>query len=67
MIGLTINGEAKETTEGATLAELLEQLEVNPQRIAVEVNAQLVPRENHHQCRLSAGDQIEIVTLVGGG
>ena len=66
-IELTINGEAREASDGQTLAQLLDELKVNRQQVAVEVNAELVPRETHEQRALSNGDQIEIVTLVGGG
>lgn len=64
---LTINGEAKELDDGMTLGGLLEDLEINRQQVAVEVNAVLVPRESHDGHELNAGDQVEIVTLVGGG
>jgi len=66
-IDLTINGEARQVASGQTLAQLLDELNVNRQQVAVEVNAELVPRESHADRELAAGDQIEIVTLVGGG
>jgi thiazole synthase len=49
------------------LAELLHQLGYDRRRIAVEVNRELVPQMNHDDRRLSPGDAVEIVTLVGGG
>ncbi len=49
------------------MSELLASLEMKPKFVAVERNEQLVPRAQHADCQLSAGDRIEIVTLVGGG
>ena len=67
MIGLTINGDTKQVASETTLAELLDDLQVNRQQVAVEVNAEIVPRESHESHALADGDQVEIVTLVGGG
>ena len=67
MIALRINGEDKQVETGATLQRLLATLGVNRQHVAVEVNSELVPRENHGEWILREGDEIEIVTLVGGG
>ena len=64
---LTINGETRELADGTKLSSLLENLEINRQQVAVEVNAMLVPRESHDQHELKPGDEVEIVTLVGGG
>jgi len=52
---------------GTTVAELLEQLGLAGKLVAVEVNLQVVPREQHAACKLAPGDRLEIVTLVGGG
>jgi sulfur carrier protein len=66
-ITITINGELRQVTQGLTLAGLLDLLQLRRPQVAVEVNRELVPREMHEQCRLAAGDRLEIVTLVGGG
>jgi len=50
-----------------TVAELLEELQLSPRLVAVEVNLQLVPRTRHAEQTLAAGDRLEIVSLVGGG
>ena len=50
-----------------TLAALIEQLDMKPKYVAVERNRELVPRARHAECLLQPGDQLEIVTLVGGG
>jgi sulfur carrier protein len=67
MMQIELNGEARQTAEGATIAQLLEELGLPPSRVAVEVNYELVPRECHAEHTLQAGDRLEVVTLVGGG
>lgn len=67
MIQLTINGEARTLPEPLTVAELLASLGHDRKRIAVEVNQAVVPRHQHDDRRLQSGDDVEIVTLVGGG
>lgn len=64
---LIVNGELREVASPLTVAELLRQLEVSPRGVAVEVNLQVIPRSQHAEYRLSEGDRLEIVTLVGGG
>jgi thiamine biosynthesis protein ThiS len=66
-VQLSVNGQPRQIAEGATVAQLLEQLEVTTRYVAVEVNRQLVPRQEHARHRLAEGDRLEIVTLVGGG
>ena len=66
-ISITVNGELLSAKAAWTVADLLLELDVNNRYCAVERNRELIPREEHHLCRLQAGDQIEIVTLVGGG
>ena len=61
------NGEPQEVAEGTTVAELLQQLELQPRYVAVEINLQLIPRQRHEQHVLQAEDRLEVVTLVGGG
>lgn len=50
-----------------TLADLVLELGLRPQLVAVEVNGELAPRTKHALHTISEGDKIEIVTLVGGG
>lgn len=64
---LTVNGEARELPAGLSVADLLGRLGFDPHKVAVEVNQDVVPKAQHGQHRLGAGDQVEIVTLVGGG
>jgi len=64
---IQLNGQAHQLDDGATLAQLVEQLELSGKRIAIEVNDELVPRSEHAQQRLAEGDRVEIVQAIGGG
>ena len=64
---LKVNGEGREVPEGLTLTGLFTLLGLDAPRLAVEVNRTLVPRALHAALRLADGDQVEIVTFVGGG
>jgi sulfur carrier protein len=62
-----LNGNPTEIADGTKMNELIEQLELNGQRLAVEVNEELVPRSRFDQHRLVPGDKVEIIHAVGGG
>jgi thiamine biosynthesis protein ThiS len=64
---IVINGEPRQVDDGLTLAALLQRLDMKPRYVAVERNRELVPRGRHAECVLQPGDEVEIVTLVGGG
>lgn len=64
---IVLNGKPQEVPEGATIAGLIEQLNLANQACAVEVNKALVTKANHASHTLSEGDSVELVTLVGGG
>ena len=64
---IEVNGEKRVVATGTSIAELLGQLELASDRVAVEVNRDLVPRRLHAETRLAEGDRVEVVTLVGGG
>lgn len=66
-IQVAVNGSQQELPAGATVADMVASLGLRPENIAVEVNLSLVPRTQHRLHQLRAGDQLEIVTLVGGG
>jgi sulfur carrier protein len=61
------NGQPREVGDSTTVAMLLEQLNLRPAYVAVEINLELVPRAGHAQHVLRDGDRVEVVTLVGGG
>lgn len=62
-----VNGQPRTLTEGLTVAELLDQLKVQPERVAVEVNLTILKRDQLRDTVLKDQDQVEIVQLVGGG
>lgn len=64
---LTINGEEREFTREMSLRELLDQLGMKPDRVAVELNREIVRRDNWAATVLRDGDRLEIVHFVGGG
>ena len=64
---IVMNGEPREVESGTTVARLIAALKMQPRFLAVERNFELVPRARHAECLLADGDQLEIVTLVGGG
>ena len=64
---LTVNGDTRTLSEGMTVAQLLQQLAVTPERVAVEVNLTVLKRAQHPTTLLQEGDQVEIVQLIGGG
>jgi thiamine biosynthesis protein ThiS len=64
---IKLNGEAKELGEGTTLLALIEQLALAPERLAVELNREVVRRADWQGVQLSEGDRVEIVHFVGGG
>jgi thiamine biosynthesis protein ThiS len=66
-VTIIINGSPREVADGATVAQLLGELNVTARHVAVEVNLELVPRQRHGEHRLLPGDRLELVTLVGGG
>lgn len=64
---ILLNGEAHEVRAAGTLAELIVELGLNGQRIAVELNGDIAPRSQHATLTLNANDRIEIVRAIGGG
>lgn len=62
-----VNGDLLELAENTSIQELLTQLEMTQGRVAVEVNADIVPRSLHPQHLLNEGDRVEIVHAIGGG
>ena len=64
---LQINGEQRDFPEGLTLASLIEQMRMKPDRVAVELNLEIVPRPDWPGTKLNEGDRLEIVHFVGGG
>ncbi|HMS20386.1 sulfur carrier protein ThiS [uncultured Sphingorhabdus sp.] len=67
MISITINGEPHRVSAGLSVAGLVAELGLNPKKVAVERNLEIVPRSTHGDVMIVEGDQLEIVHFVGGG
>ena len=67
VITLTVNGSPQSLDAPATLARLLDKMQLTGKRVAVERNGEIVPRSQYAQVTLQDADQLEIVVAVGGG
>ncbi len=66
-IDVVVNGESRAVPAGATLLELLQQLQLDPRTVVVEHNRTIVRGPDLDRARLVPGDAIELVHFVGGG
>lgn len=64
---IQVNGELREVDEALSLSNLIDQLELSPQRVAIELNKEVVRRSNWNSIVLRENDRVEIVHFVGGG
>jgi thiamine biosynthesis protein ThiS len=64
---LTINGEERAFENITSLSDLVTQLGMKPDRVAIELNRELIRRDRWSETKLSDGDKLEIVHFVGGG
>ncbi len=63
---ILVNGQSM-SFAGGTVSDLLKALSITTRAIAVELNQEIVPADQHHTTKISPGDKLEVVTLVGGG
>lgn len=66
-MNVLINGETRALPEGATLQDVIDLLQLQGRRLAIEVNTEIIPRSRHDGHRLREGDRVEIVHAIGGG
>lgn len=66
-VSIWVNGETRPATPGATVSDLLRDLGLNSDRVAIERNLQILPRRDWNETRVQPGDRYEIVQFVGGG
>ena len=66
-ISLTLNGDPRPFRAGATVADLVRDIGLDPAKVAVERNLEIVPRSTLENVHLADGDVLEIVHFVGGG
>ena len=64
---ITLNGEIKEFRDQLTVQELLQRLNLQPERVVVELNRTILSPATHHSTKLKTGDTVELVQFVGGG
>jgi len=67
MITITVNGEQRQAKPGSTVTDLLVEMGLNPGRVAIERNLEILSRPDWQKTSLQAGDRYEIVQFVGGG
>jgi thiamine biosynthesis protein ThiS len=67
IVRVTINGEPREFEVGTSVARLVELLALAPERLAVELNREVLRRARWPETELNEGDRVEIVHFVGGG
>ncbi len=63
---VTVNGQPRSITEGTTVRALIEQSGLTPEKVAIELNRRLL-KSDRYDTPLKTGDELEIVTFVGGG
>jgi thiazole synthase len=67
VLKIRLNGEPYDVAGPLTVAALLAHLEIDPRRVAVERNVEVVKRQAYETTLVQEGDEIEIVNFVGGG
>ena len=67
MLDVIVNGESKALAEPVTVMQLIQDMDLQGKRIAIEINGEIVPASQHSSVQLSSGDSVEIVGAIGGG
>jgi thiamine biosynthesis protein ThiS len=66
-IEIIVNGDLRQTPLGARVTDLVKELELAPERLAIELNLSILPRVKWAETELKPGDRLEVVHFVGGG
>jgi thiazole synthase len=66
-VKIRLNGDPFELAGPITVSQLLEQLKIDPRRVAVEHNLTIIKRDRQATTTIGDGDEVEIVNFVGGG
>ena len=66
-IQVQVNGKEREVQSGLSVHELVESLDLNPRLIVVELNREILSRDQFKDVQVSEGDAVELVHFVGGG
>jgi thiamine biosynthesis protein ThiS len=64
---IRLNGKDHEVKEGITVTQLLEALKIQPERVAVVVNQEIVKKASYASTILQGGDRVEVLTVMAGG
>jgi sulfur carrier protein len=64
---ITLNGEKKQVPDGATILGLLESLKIQPERVAVELNLEIVKKDKYGTTAIKDSDSLEVVSFMAGG
>jgi len=67
MITIVLNGDSKAIGNKTNIEQLLQSLNLENNRLAVEINHQIIPRSNFSKYTFNESDQVEIVQAIGGG
>lgn len=66
-MNITVNGAGQNCPEKSSISQLLETLDLQDQRIAIEINREIVPKGEYDSYCLTEGDTVEIIQAIGGG
>ena len=66
-IQIQVNGEQRSCQAGATVGDLLRELAIKTERVAVELNLEILDRKDFDHRSLKPGDRVEILSFIGGG
>lgn len=67
LMSIQVNGEPRPAATGITVGDLLRELDIRPDRVAVELNFEILDRQEFGQRGLREGDRVEIIGFIGGG
>jgi thiamine biosynthesis protein ThiS len=66
-VQIQVNGQQRNCRAGSTIGDLLRELEIKTERVAVELNLEILDRKDFESRSLSQGDRVEILSFIGGG
>ena len=66
-IQIQVNGEQRDCLTGATVGDLLRELAIKTERVAVELNLEILDRKDFDHRSLKPGDRVEVLSFIGGG
>jgi len=67
VLDVVVNGESRTLAGPVSILQLIQDMDLQGKRIAIEINGVIVPASQHSTVQLSSGDSVEIVGAIGGG